>query len=492
MNDKPIPDFRDNLLAALQNTIVSELLPDLGSSKQRDSATSISRLLARLRADLKVAPTLASQHIDQWRRLASLAGTDAASAGIADPLAAFQIETAHLAEHLRGMHDSAQLLGELAISSSASSAWFSQVVLATRQYLDAYEAAIPNPATGIASPLANPEESRRKLNAYLVARYPQLPTDAIRSFKVIPGGRSKETALFELVPNETLPTRLVLRRDLTSASTGTSVFGEYSLLKAMESLGLPVPKPIAAEKDPAHLGGGFIIVEEVVDSVRAGDLFPELNDMTRVDASFAPDLTTALARLHSLRDYPPGVDLGGHHAATDPVEMVRNFQALWCTLANRPPLAVATELGFAWLLSHPLPTDRPRRLVHGDVGFHNIMIRGGRLAAILDWELTHMGDPAEDIGYIRAPILKPLMPWDQFVARYVAAGGDPAACELQAVNWYSVWAHTRNSVYVAILYDYASRGQRTDIDSFYPAIDFSARCQHYIARELEIALNQSG
>jgi aminoglycoside phosphotransferase (APT) family kinase protein len=68
----------------------------------------------------------------------------------------------------------------------------------------------------------------------------------------------------------------------------------------MEALGLPVPKPIAAEKDPAHLGCGFIIVAEVVDSTRAGDLFPELNDMTKFDASFAPDLARALARLHSL------------------------------------------------------------------------------------------------------------------------------------------------------------------------------------------------
>jgi Phosphotransferase enzyme family len=134
------------------------------------------------------------------------------------------------------------------------------------------------------------------------------------------------------------------------------------------------------------LGGGFIIVAEVVDSTRAGDLFPELNDMTQFDANFTHKLA----------------------------------------------MSVATELDFSFLLSDPLPADRPRRLVHGDVGFHNMMMRDGRLAAILDWELTHIGDPAEDIGYIRAPLLKPLKPWDKFVATYVAEGGDKEACDLQA------------------------------------------------------------
>jgi aminoglycoside phosphotransferase (APT) family kinase protein len=171
--------------------------------------------------------------------------------------------------------------------------------------------------------------------------------------------------------------------------------------------------------------------------------------------------------------------------------MVRNFQGLWDSFTHKPPMSVATELGFSFLLSHPLPADRPRRLVHGDVGFHNMMMRHGRLAAILDWELTHLGDPAEDIGYIRAPMLKPLMPWNEFVAAYVAEGGDKNACDLRAVNWYSVWAHTRNSVYVAYLYDAVSKGQRSDIDAFYPAIDFVARTQHYIVRELEFALNQA-
>ena len=110
------------------------------------------------------------------------------------------------------------------------------------------------------------------------------------------------------------------------------------------------------------------------------------------------------------------------------------------------------------------------------------------MTAILDWELAHIGDPAEDIGYMRAMILRPLIPWDQFVKTYVAEGGDKEACETHAVNWYSVWSVTRNSIYVGILYDMACKGQRSDIDSYYPAVDFVARTQQYIARELEIAL----
>ena len=485
--------FRDTTLAAMQQAVLTELLPDLSSSKNHESALATGRLLARLRVDLEIAPALAAERLGVWQQLTKRLGTvSGATTGQApdnsDPLVRLRTESAQVAATVAGKRLRPEYLLALAQPQSAEASWFADTVAATRNYIEAYESTIPKVTGKGEAPAADPELMRQKLSHYLTTRFPALPPNPVKSFKVIPGGRSKETALFELVRNEVLPTRLVLRRDHVTGTTGTSVFGEYALLQAMEALGLPVPKPIAGEPDPAHLGGGFIIVEEVVDATRAGDLFPELNDMTRFDVSFAPDLARALARLHRLTEYPEGAELGGHHAASEPLDMVRNFQGLWDGLTHKPPLSVATELGFAWLLSHPLPTGRPRRLVHGDVGFHNMMLRDGKLAALLDWELTHIGDPAEDIGYIRAPILKPLMPWDRFVETYVAEGGEGTACDLQAVNWYSVWACTRNSVYCSILYDMACQGVRTDLDAVFPAIDFVARTQQYIVRELEIAL----
>ncbi len=481
--------FRDITLASLQHTLLNDLLPELRSSQSRDFAKSISKLLARLRTDLEAAPTIAADQLATWRELAERDGIAVTPTG--DPLTSIHSAATGIEAAIKSKRSSPELLRELSVSSSANAAWFKDVVLATRKYLDAYESAVPSVGANNASPTADPAITRQKLSTYLSQRYPKLPANPIRSFNPIPGGRSKETVIFELTPNDSLPTRLVLRRDIPGNPTGTSVFGEYALLQTMVALGLPVPAPIAGEQDAAHLGSGFIIVAEVTDSRVVGELFPELNDMTGIDASFALELTRALARLHSLRGTPPGVELGGHHTSTTPVQMVQNFQAMWDGITNKPPMAVATELAFAWLLSHPLPADRPRRLVHGDIGFHNLMMREGRLAAILDWELAHLGDPAEDIGYIRRPILQTLMPWDQFVSCYVAEGGDPAACDKRAVSWYSVWAHTRNTVYCAYLYDLAHKGQRSDINAIYPAIEYVARCQHYVAGELQLALQEA-
>ena len=231
---------------------------------------------------------------------------------------------------------------------------------------------------------------------------------------------------------------------------------------------------------------------EVVGARSGGELFAELNDLGQLAPSFAPDLVRAIARLHTLRTHPSGSDLGGHASGgTDPLHQVRGFREMFRGIANKPPLHVATELGFAWLIANPPPKDRPRRLVHGDLGLHNVLVRDGELAAILDWELAHLGDPAEDIAYAWSPLLRHLTTWEQFVAQYLDNGGDPAACERHAVAWYSVWAHTRNSVYTAMHYDWAAAGQRRDIECFNAGIDFFARTQHYIARELDEALQET-
>jgi aminoglycoside phosphotransferase (APT) family kinase protein len=249
-----------------------------------------------------------------------------------------------------------------------------------------------------------------------------------------------------------------------------------------------VPSPVLSEADASKLGGSFIVVAEVRDAERAGEFFAELNDLSQYDANFATDLAKAMARLHRLTEHPSGDALGGHTAAVEPIDMVRNFQQLWTSLTQRPPMSAATELGFAWLSANPLPAGRPRRLVHGDIGFHNLMRRGGKLAAILDWELTHLGDPAEDLSYPRIPMIEALTSWERFVSAYLAAGGPPEACEPRALAWYGVWAYTRNSVYTGLLYDWAMTGKRTDLEAFSVGWDFFDRLQGYVSRQLVRAI----
>jgi len=476
-------DFLGRELASLRQTVVA-LRDDLKTSRNREFAACAGRVLARMQFDVTSAPALAAAHLARWRRLNACAAV--ADAKLApdsgDSLRDLYAQAAHVSSSL----DSVELDERRAVVAEP---WFKEAVAATRDYLQACEQALPTDAAASAAVDAGGGTQRERLSRYLEARYPELPADVVRSLRIVPGGRGKETSLVELKPNALLPSRLVLRRDLTLGVTGSSAYAEFPLLQAVDALGMPVPKPLLAEQDPSHLGGSFILMTEIQDAQAGGELFAELNDLTQLAPSFAPALVKALATLHSVRHHPSGTELGGHASGgTDPLDMVRGFQAMFRDITHKPPMHVATDLGFAWLLASPPPQDRPRRLVHGDVGLHNVLVRDGELAAILDWELAHLGDPAEDIAYAWSPLLRHLLSWEEFTQRYREHGGDAQAYDRHAVAWYSVWAHTRNSVYVAMHYDWAAKGQRADIECFNAGTDFFARTQYYIARELDEAL----
>ena len=77
----------------------------------------------------------------------------------------------------------------------------------------------------------------------------------------------------------------------------------------------------------------------------------------------------------------------------------------------------------AWLRSHlDLLAGRPACRIHGDVGFHNILMNGDEIGALLDWEFSHISDPIEDLVYIK-PFLDQISGWDDFLKVYQDASG---------------------------------------------------------------------
>ena len=93
----------------------------------------------------------------------------------------------------------------------------------------------------------------------------------------------------------------------------------------------------------------------------------------------------------------------------------------------------AVELGLRWLRANA-PVPAPSRLVHGDFRLGNFIVDENGLAAVIDWELSHLGDPAEDIGWLcirswrfgnddrRVAGVGDL---GEFISAYGAAGGAP-------------------------------------------------------------------
>ena len=105
----------------------------------------------------------------------------------------------------------------------------------------------------------------------------------------------------------------------------------------------------------------------------------------------------------------------------------------------------ALELGARWLAAHR-PEPGAHVTVHGDFRCGNLLVDAEGLRGVLDWELAHGGDPAEDIGWLCAPAWRFGGPGevggfgaiDELLEAYVEAGG--AAVSPGRVHWWQVYA----------------------------------------------------
>jgi aminoglycoside phosphotransferase (APT) family kinase protein len=121
---------------------------------------------------------------------------------------------------------------------------------------------------------------------------------------------------------------------------------------------------------------------------------------------------------------------------------IEEWRGFWMRKRLEP--SVKLEALFGWLDSNvpPDPGFAPT-LVHGDYGFHNLIMEQGEVTAILDWEFAHMGDPAEDVNYCRQ-FIERYVPFDYFLARYLARGGRPY--DEARDRFFTVWRNVRNAV----------------------------------------------
>jgi aminoglycoside phosphotransferase (APT) family kinase protein len=132
-------------------------------------------------------------------------------------------------------------------------------------------------------------------------------------------------------------------------------------------------------------------------------------------------LLAELAHLHSLDPEP--LDLPGARSAAAELE-------LWARIAAkriRPPSALV-EFALARLREH-FPGEPPRAAVlHGDPGVGNLLWHQGEISALLDWEMSHVGDPYDDLAFITVRTAMHLLPLPDYGAAVAGSYfGDPAA-----------------------------------------------------------------
>lgn len=209
------------------------------------------------------------------------------------------------------------------------------------------------------------------------------------------GGASQETWSFDGVRgDETLP--LILRRApggvrvIAEGSTSVPLSTEAAVIEASRAAGVAAPRVRYVLKDEDGAGQGYVMDrlggETIARKILRDDAFAAARP------KLARQCGEILARIHKVDTAP----LEHLLPVVDGPTQLRGYRDIYDTFDYPHPVF---ELAFQWLEPR-MKAGARQTLVHGDFRHGNLMISPDGLEAALDWELTHIGDPLEDIGWV--------------------------------------------------------------------------------------------
>ena len=288
--------------------------------------------------------------------------------------------------------------------------------------------------------------------------------------------------------------RVVLRRPPRPPlpPSAHDVLREARLLRALEGTPVRVPR-VLAESDESVLGVPFYVMEEMQGSVITTDV-PGALDTEAGRRRIAEDLVDALVDIHAVDWRACGLE--GYGKPTGYLErQLRRFNGLWEFNKTRE-LPIVEEVG-GWLATN-LPDSPESTIVHGDYRLGNVMVADdepARLVAIFDWELSTIGDPLADVGYLTVTWAEPddpadisfaslsaatrrtgFLTRDELTARYEERSGRSVG----ALNWYQALALWKAAVFMEGNYKRFTMGNSDDqylalFDEGVPALAEKAR-----------------
>ncbi len=225
----------------------------------------------------------------------------------------------------------------------------------------------------------------------LRGRLEKLLGTEVSNLRRLSGGASRETWAFDAATHDGA-TALILRRDPPALVAVPSRVGgmllEARLFAAASGAGVPVPVLRASgDADPDVLETGFLVMDHVDgETIARKILRDEPYAYTR--SVLVEQLGEAAARLHAIAPASvPGLP---------PIDPIQKYREMLDELGHPSP---TFELAFRWLAANrPQPVEPC--VVHGDFRLGNVIVDETGLVAVLDWELAHLGDPAEDLGWL--------------------------------------------------------------------------------------------
>ncbi len=259
-------------------------------------------------------------------------------------------------------------------------------------------------------------------------------------------GRSRENWIFDARWPDGRVEPLILRQDPAGGLVQTDRAAEFAVLRALAGSGIGAPRALWLDAGGQWMGRPALVMHR-----EPGDCEYDVVNGHRpepVRLRLARELCDLMARVHDL-DWA-ALGLGDVLPDPGPRPALTELRT-WEAVLRRDQVNAWPELELAIdALAATAPACEHPVLVHADFKAGNVLVSGDRITALLDWELAHVGDPLEDLGWVTQPLrtAEHLIAgvWERadLIAHYGAVRGlevDP-----DAVAWWNAFATFKTAV----------------------------------------------
>lgn len=281
----------------------------------------------------------------------------------------------------------------------------------------------------------------------------------VRLFRRLPGGFSKETIIFQIETAAHGTEDLVLRGEgavkLLNIS-GQNLEKEFWLLKYIHRTGLKVAEPLWLNNS---LAPRYFISRRMPGELKG----THIGKSMPMPDKLVETLAVELARIHSTPlDFSRPELASSHIGAIFPFTRkeavkaaLREWTDYWRDSIGRKSPLIITAID--WVYDNIPSSDEPPVLVHGDCGLNNLLIDNDEVSAVLDWEISHLGDPNEDISWALFGMSTPDNR-KRFVDKYMETSGN--RIDEFSLKYYEVVAALK---ILHSLYEAQEKYQKEDI-----------------------------
>jgi aminoglycoside phosphotransferase (APT) family kinase protein len=317
------------------------------------------------------------------------------------------------------------------------------------------------------------------LRRHIESLAPRLGAGVVANLVRLSGGASQETWSFDIGEDG-----FILRRTpgglRQAQSQAIGLAAEARVIRAARNAGARCPEIVLESGAEDALGPYYVMRRLAGETIARKILRDEAFAQARTQ--LARQCGGALARIHAVSD---PLDL----ACFDAGAQLERYEEIFRSFDTSRPIF---DLAFAEQRKH-IPEPIEPRLVHGDFRLGNLMVDARGLAAALDWELAHLGDPAEDLGWLCTPswrfggIDKPVGGFGEIadlLAGYREAGGDARVDEAR-VRFWTMMGSLKWGVMCLIMY----RAYETGMDA---SVERAAIGRRASECELDLVLMMQG